>query len=156
MVSGSLLWRSDLDGRSSGGGGRLWLRLLWSRLVYLFHGRWSDVPTGSWRSRCGVLNSFYSGRASLVPSMVVLSTVWAFGSCCLALLMLLDAYICVVIATADGTSVRGLALSLVVVKTLAVITSQRFWVIGTCLEPTESSKVYVSRDWSSEGAEDGA
>ena len=60
------------------------------------------------------------------------------------------------IATADGTSVRGLALSLVVVKTLAVITSQRFWVIGTCLEPTESSKVYMSRDWSSEGAEDGA
>ena len=145
-----------MDGRSSGGGGRLWLRLLWSRLVYLFHGRWFNVPTGSWRSRCGVLNSFYSGRASLVPSMVVLSTVWAFGSCCLALLMLLDAYICVVVATADGTSVRGLALSLVVVKTLAVKTSQRFWVIGTCLEPTESSKVYVSRDWSSEGAEDGA
>ena len=62
-----------MDVRSSGGGGRLWLRLLWSRLVYLFHGRWSNVPTGSWRSRCGVLNSFYSGRASLVPSMVVLS-----------------------------------------------------------------------------------
>ena len=88
--------------------------------------------------------------------MVVLSAVWAFGSCCLALLMLLDAYICVVVATADGTSVRGLALSLVVVITLAVETSQRFWVIGTCLEPTESSKVYVSWDWSSEGAEDGA
>ena len=70
--------------------------------------------------------------------------------------MLLDAYICVVVATADGTSVRGLALCLVVVITLAVETSQRFWVICTCLEPTESSKVYVSRDWSSEGAEDGA
>ena len=34
--------------------------------------------------------------------------------------------------------------------------SEVLGVIGTCLEPTESSKVYVSRDWSSEGAEDGA
>ena len=88
--------------------------------------------------------------------MVVLSTVRAFGSGRFIPFVLLDASICVVISAADGTSVGGLALSLMVSKTLAIEASQRFWIVCPCLESAESSKFHMSRDRSSEGAEDGA
>ena len=91
-----------------------------------------------------------------MPGVVLLVAVWAFGLGLLPIFMLVDAGGGFMSATADSTFRSISALCLVVVESLAMVTSHWFRNVGSGSVFSEVSKVDPVWNWARESAENGS